>query len=268
MLKLQLICIYVLLSCLADAQIIRRQPSVFYARPPVDERTEVTAATLNPATLAGMATLQISVFGERRYMIADLNVCRAIVGMPIHGGGIAASLDYFGNGVYREFSFSSAYARKIGKAALGIAFRYQSGGAAGYKTVADFDGDIGLMLTLTPKFETGIQLSDASTVLLNKSGNDYFPSVSSIWRYSLSKKLALNISLSKWKGSDLRFTTSLYYSLTERCVVRTGIGLQPSEIFGAVSFRVDDFIVGIAAGYQSPLGLSPAMIFQYHRPGE
>jgi len=268
MLKLQLLCACVLLSFLATAQVIGRQPSVFYARPPGDGKEMITSTGVNPATLAGIGTLQLSVYGERKFMIAELNVCRGIVGLPFGGGGLAASFDYFGNGAYGEVGFSAAYARKIGKAALGLNFHYQASGARGYKTIADVDGDLGMLIRVTPKFEAGLQLSNASTVLLKRGGDDNFPSISSIWRYSVSNKLALNASLTKCKGSDLAFNTCLYYGLTGRCAIRIGIALQPSEIFSAVAFRFDDLTIGIAVAYQSPLGLSPATFLQYHRPKE
>ena len=99
-----------------EAQILRQPISITYTGLGAYSKNfvDVYSATSNQAALAQLKSGAFGVYGERRFMLEDLNGFSGIVAMPVTYGTFGLQADYFGSSKsFNESQIGLMYARKV-----------------------------------------------------------------------------------------------------------------------------------------------------------
>ncbi|MEO8961818.1 MAG: hypothetical protein ABI325_08055 [Ginsengibacter sp.] len=118
---------------------------------------DLFSVTSNQAALAQVKDPSLGVYGERRFMLAPVNMYTGLLALPTKQGNFAFQTDYFGYKNYNESQLGLAYARHVGsKLDLGIKFNYYSFRIPGYEGASAVNFEIGAIAHLTDKLNAGI----------------------------------------------------------------------------------------------------------------
>ena len=77
---------------------------------------DVFSGTSNQAALAQLKTGGFGVYGERRFLLEELNQYSAVLALPTKSGTFALQGDYFGASAFNENQLGLAYATNCFKA--------------------------------------------------------------------------------------------------------------------------------------------------------
>ena len=151
-LKAIVITYLLLIAFHASAQVIRQPLSIHYTGLGAYSKNfvDIFSSTANQASLAQVKSAGFGVYGERRYLLEELNQFSAIVAIPSSGGTFAFQGDYYGFTTYNENQLGLAYGRKISNYIdLGIKFNYHTVRIAGYGSASALNFEVGTILHLT-----------------------------------------------------------------------------------------------------------------------
>jgi len=97
------------------------------------DHVDVFSFTVNQAALAQLKNSSAGVYGERRFLLSELNNYAVVIGLPTAAGNLGVKADYYGFSDYNETQLGIAYGRKLGeKVDIGAQFNYQGIRIAGY----------------------------------------------------------------------------------------------------------------------------------------
>jgi hypothetical protein len=170
----------VLLTYAANAQMVRQPLSVRYAGLGAYSKNfvDIFSSTSNTASLAQIKTGGFGVYGERRFLLQDLNQYSAIVALPTSGGTFAVQGDYFGFSDFNENQLGLAYARQVAKTVdLGVKFNYHTVRVAGYGSASTINFEVGSIFHLTDRLHTGIHIYNPLSSKLGKETNEKLASI-------------------------------------------------------------------------------------------
>src|SRR5688500_11690551 len=145
--------------------------------------TDVFSFTANQASLAQLKNTGIAVYGERKFLLSELNSYTAVFGLPTQSGNFGLKAGYYGFSDYNETQLGLAYGRKLGdKIDLGAQFNYNGIRIAGYGNDAALSFELGTILHLTDKLHAGIHLNNP---VGGKFGKDQQEKLSSVYTVGL-----------------------------------------------------------------------------------
>ncbi|MGZ8542105.1 MAG: hypothetical protein ACXWV6_15750 [Chitinophagaceae bacterium] len=153
----------ILLNLSANTQNLRRPVAVSYTGLGAYSinHADIFSFTANQASLAQLKNAGIGVYGERRFLLGELNNYTAAFGMPTRSGNFGLKAGYSGFSDYNETQLGLAYGRKLGnKIDIGAQFNYNGIRIAGYGSATAVSFEIGTILHLTEKLHAGIHVNN------------------------------------------------------------------------------------------------------------
>ena len=124
--------------------------------------TDVFSFTANQAALAQLTNPSAAIFGERRFLLSELNSYTAAVGITTSSGNFGLKAGYYGFADYNETQIGVAYGRKMGsKVDIGAQFNYNGISiSSGYGSSSTVSFELGTILHLTDKIHVGLHVNN------------------------------------------------------------------------------------------------------------
>jgi hypothetical protein len=100
----------------SDCQTLRRPVTAGYTSMGAYSfnHVDVFCFTSNQASLAQLKNVSVAVYGERRFLLSELNNYTAVIGLPTGSGNFGLKANYSGSSDYNETQFGLALWKKIG----------------------------------------------------------------------------------------------------------------------------------------------------------
>ena len=226
--------------------------------------SDVFSFTNNNASLAGLKNISAGVFGERRFLLNELNNFMAVAGMPTHSGNFGLKATYSGFTDYNETQLGLAYARKLGKKVdIGAQFNYNGIRIAGYGNAAAVSFELGSILHITEKLHTGIQVNNPVGGKFGKE-QEKLPSVYSFGvGYEASEKFLLTAEIEKEENQPINVNAGFQYRFIPQLQVRAGVSSAASIVWAGAGIRLNAVRIDITSSYHPQLGVTPGLLLLF-----
>jgi hypothetical protein len=256
--------VFLLIASVLQAQVIRQPLSIRYAGLGAYSKNfvDVFSATTNQASLAQLKSGGFGVYGERRYLLEELNQFSAIVAYPTSGGTFALQGDYFGFSSYNENQLGLAYGRKITEQVdIGVKFNYHTVQIAGYGNASAVNFEAGTIIHLTDNLHAGLHVYNPLSSKLGKNSNEKLASVYQIGTgYEASDKVFLSAEITKQEDLPLSVSAGMQYNVSENVFLRGGISTLSNNSYFGVGLQLGFARVDLNTAYHPQLGFTPGIL--------
>lgn len=227
---------------------------------------DIFSATSNTASLAQVKSGGFGVYGERRFLLEELNQYTAIAAIKSGFGTFAVQGDYFGFSDYNENQLGIAYARKVASSVdVGVKFNYHTVKVAGYGNASAINFEAGSIFHLTDKLHTGIHVYNPLSSKLGKTSEE---KLASMYRMGLGYEVSNNVFVSteivKQEDMPLSVNAGLHYNVQDNIFIRAGISTNNNNSFAGVGVRFGVIRVDLNAAYHPQLGFTPGLLLLYN----
>jgi hypothetical protein len=226
-------------------------------------RADVFSFTANQASLAQIKNFSAGVYGERRYLLSELNNYTTAVAVPTSSGNFGLKANYYGFSDYNETQAGLAYARKLGsKVDLGAQFNYNGIRISGYGSDAAVSFELGTVLHITEKLHAGIHLNNP---VGGKFGKGQQEKLASVYTYGMgyeaSEKLFVSAEIVKEEDQPVNVNAGLQYQFIPQLLARLGMSTVSSTGWLGLGLSLKSFRVDLAAAWHPQLGITPGILF-------
>ena len=227
---------------------------------------DVFSFTSNQASLAQMKNISAGVYGERRYLLSELNYYTAAVALPTSSGNFGLQTGYFGFSDYNETQIGLAYGRKLGsKLDLGVQFDYNSLQIAGYGNSSAISFQIGAIMHLTEKLNAGFH---AYNPVGGKFGKDNEEKLASVYTagmgYEASEKFFVSAEIQKEENKPVSVNAGMQYKFIPQLMVRGGICSGTSLVYVGIGLQLKTFRLDITTSHHPQLGITPGLLLLFN----
>ena len=226
--------------------------------------TDVFSFTNNQASLAGLENFSAGLFGERRFMLSELNNYMAAAALPTSSGNFGLNASYAGFTDYNETQLGLAYARSLGKKVdIGAQFNYNGIRIAGYGDASTVSFELGTILHITDKLHTGVQVNNP---VGGKFGKDQekLPSVYSFGLgYEASEKFLLSAEVEKEENQPINVNAGFQYRFIPQLQVRAGVSSAASIVWAGIGVHLNTVRIDITSSYHPQLGITPGLMLVF-----
>ena len=251
----------------AMAQPLRLPPSSLYPRLTGYSSLQADALsfTANSSALASVKKFSVAAYGERRFLLQDLNYYSLALVLPAAGSSFGIRANMFGGTLYRETSFALAYARSLGERfKSGVQFHLYHINMAGYGRAPAITAEAGFLYRLTDQWTIGFNAYNPAGVWLGKNRTERLPAVYSLGLgFDPSGKLYLGFELCKEENQPVDFRAGLQYAFHERFLARAGLSSSSSAFCMGVGTRLGLLRVDATASLHPQAGLTPGILIHY-----
>ncbi|MDB5191931.1 MAG: hypothetical protein JWQ96_1494 [Segetibacter sp.] len=255
---------FLLWNILAYAQQVRQPVALNYVGIGTYSKNfnDVFSASVNQASLAQLKSGGFGVYGERRFLLDELNQYSAIIALPTTTGTFAIQGDYFGSTHYNESQVGIAYGRKITERIdVGVKFNYLTTTVAGYGDASAINFEVGTILHLTDNLHAGIHVYNPLSSKLGKTGTEKIPSIYRIGLgYEVSDRVFLCTEIVKQEDQPVGVNAGFHYSLHEKFFLRGGIATATNNSYAGVGLNLNVFRIDLTASYHPQLGFTPGLL--------
>jgi len=226
---------------------------------------DVFSFTSNQASLAQLKTAVVGIYGERRYLLKELNNYRASVAVPTFAGNFGLQAGYFGSVNYNETQLGLAYARKLGtKMDLGVQFNYNSIKVAGYGKSSAISFEAGTIFHISDKLHTGFHVNNPVGGKFGKNTEEKLPSVYTIGcGYDASGQFYFSSEIIKEEGQEINVNVSLQYKFIQQLLARIGLSSATSSVWFGLGLMLHSFRLDVTASYHPELGITPGLLLLF-----
>src|SRR5574337_570431 len=112
----------------------------------------------NQAALATIKNISVGMYGERKFMLADLTSYQLAFALPSSSGNFGLQASYSGSASYNQSTLGLAYARNVGKIDVGAQFNYQQFKITGYRNASAVNFEVKAILHVSDQFQTGVHV--------------------------------------------------------------------------------------------------------------
>jgi hypothetical protein len=228
--------------------------------------SSVFSFTTNQGALARLEKTAMAVYGERKYLLRELNYYTAVIGLPAGPGNFGWKAAYAGFSDYNESQLGLAYARSLGKKLdAGLQFNYNHIRiASGYGSAAAFTVELGVLLHISEKLHTGIHIDNPAGGKFGKNGEERFGSVYSFGMgYEASEKFFVSAEISKEEDRPVNVNAGMQYRFIPLLLVKGGIATATSSGWLGAGFTKGNLHVEIITQYHPQLGITPGLMLQF-----
>ena len=215
----------------------------------------------NPASLAFVQNFSAGVYGEQRFMLAELGVYHLAAALPMGSGAVGVCARYSGFSGYQETSLGFAYARRLGeKGALGIQFNRIHFRVPGIISDAAISADLGALIRVAPKLTIGLHLHNPAGGLFVKT-DERLPSTFKLGiGFDASQKFHISAELLKESGMPVSFLSGFQYQFQQRFFIRAGINSAIASGFAGFGLSWAGMRADLTASLHPQLGISPGFM--------
>lgn len=227
---------------------------------------DVFSFTSNQASLAQLKNISAGVFSERRFMLEEMGLYQAAVGLLTSSGNFGLSAGYFGFSDYNETQLGLAYARSLGnKIDLGVQFNYNAIRITSYGNASAINFEIGTILHLTDKLHAGVHAYNPVGGKLGKNEEEKLASVFTVGMgYEASEKFFVSAEVEKEENQPVNVNAGMQYQILKQLMARTGIATSTSNIYFGTGFFFNSLRLDAAISYHPQLGISPGLLILYN----
>lgn len=251
----------------ATAQVLRLPPSSLYARLTGYSLLQADAFSFaaNSAALASVNKASVAAYGERRFLLQDLNFYSLAFVLPAAGGSFGARADIFGGSLYRETSCALAYARSLGERfKSGVQFHLYHINIAGYGRAHALTAEAGFLYRLTDQWNLGFNACNPAGVWLGKNRTERLPAVYSLGLgFEPSERLYLGFEFCKEENQRVDFRAGVQYAFHERFLARAGLASSSSIFCIGLGTRLGLLRADATASLHPQAGLTPGFLIHY-----
>ncbi len=224
---------------------------------------DINAIFSNQAGLADLKSVELTVFGEQRFFLSELNVLRAGVALPVSAGVFGLSLEYFGFDQYNEQKIGLSYARRLSKLiSISGQIDYLNTRIPEYGNDGSLTFELGIQSNLVENLTLAAHIYSPVQVRINE---DY--SIPSVYRlglaYKPSSKVIVTAELEKDLDYEATFRGGLEYAAAEGFFLRLGAGSNPTIISFGLGYKKNTLTIDVASAYHLDLGFMPALSAGY-----
>jgi hypothetical protein len=253
-----------------QAQVLRRPVTAAYTGMGAYSALHVDAFsfTANQASLARLKNITAGVYGERRFMLIELNYYSGAFVLPTSSGNFGMKANYAGFTDYNETLLGLAYARNLGKKVdIGAQFNYNGIRIAGYGDASAISFEAGAILHLSEKLHTGIQVTNPVGGKFGKLREEKLPSIYSFGAgYDASDKFFISAAIEKEEDQPVNVIAGFQYKFIPQLMVRAGVSTATSSLWAGAGITLKSFRLDITAGYHPQLGVTPGLLLLFNIP--
>lgn len=230
--------------------------------------SDVLSSTANQAALANSRSFSVGVFGERKFLLEELNCFSAVAALPTNSGVFALQLHQLGHSSFAQSQAGLAYARSLSKQIdVGVQFNYYGVRINGYGNASALNFEAGAVFHFTGQLHLGFHISNPAETYFGKMKEEKLPSVYSMgFGYDVSEHFFIGTEIEKTEDKNLDVNASLQYRFTDRVQARGGISSGTSILFFGLGIKVADFRIDVTASLHPQLGITPGLLFMYNKP--
>lgn len=227
---------------------------------------DVFSFTANQAALAQLKNISAGIYGERRFLLAELNNYTAAIGIPTTSGNFGLKAVYSGFTDYNETQLGLAYGRSLGqKIDIGVQFNYHGIKVGEYGSGSAISFEIGTLLHLSDKLNAGIQIRNPAGGKFGKEGQEKLPFVYAAGvGYDASDKFFISVEIEKEEGQPVNINAGFQYKFIPLLSAKAGISSATSTAWLGVGVNMKSFSVNITTSYHPQLGISPGLLFLFN----
>ena len=255
----------VLFNIFLPAQTLRRPVTASYAGLGAYSvnHADVFSFTANQASLAQLKKSAAAVYGERRFLLSELNNYTAAIGLTTNSGNFGLKTNYSGFANYNETQIGLAYGRKLGnKLDIGAQFNYNSIRISnGYGNASAISFELGTVLHISDKLNAGIHINNP---IGGKFGKDQQEKLSSVYGfgigYEASEKFFISFEIEKEEDQPVNVNAGFQYKFIPQLLVRAGMASATSSAWLGVGLTIKSFRLDVTTSYHPQLGISPGLM--------
>lgn len=256
---------------LSQSQVLRRPLAAAYTGMGAYSmnHVDVFSFTANQASLAQLKNSAAGVYGERRFLLSELNNYTATIGLTTNSGNFGVKANYSGFSDYNETQLGLAYGRKMGnKVDIGAQINYQSIRINSYGNASAVSFELGTILHLTDKLHAGLH---ATNPVGGKFGKDQQEKLSSVYSfgigYEASDKFLVSAEIQKEEDQAVNVNAGLQYKFIPQLLVRAGMSSATSAAWLGLGLTIKSFRLDVTTSYHPQLGITPGvlMLFNFNR---
>jgi hypothetical protein len=222
----------------------------------------------NAASLANLNRGGIGAYGERRFMLDQLNMYSIAAALPTQSGNFGLSGSYFGFSQSNQTQLNLSYGRKVTETVdIGASFHYHALSQAGiYGSSSAITGSLGMLLHLSDKIIAGVNAYNPFRASWSKlDGEERLPSRYTFGMgYDASENFYMSVEIEKEEGLPVNVNLGMHYQFIPQFFVRGGIATQTSSYFAGLGFDLEQFRLDVATSFHPQLGLSPGVLLMYN----
>ena len=227
---------------------------------------DVFSFVSNQASLAQMKNISAGVYGERRYLLSELNYYTAAVALPTSSGNFGLQTGYFGFSDYNETQIGLAYGRKLGdKLDLGVQFDFNSLQIAGYGNSSAINFQIGAIMHLTEKLNVGFHTYNP---VGGKFGKDNQEKLASVYTagmgYEASENFFISAEIQKEENKPVSVNAGLQYKFIQQLLLRGGVCSATSLVYVGIGLQLKSFRLDITTSHHPQLGITPGLLLVFN----
>jgi len=249
------------------SQTVRRPVSAIYTGLGAYSRShaDVFSFTSNQASLAQLKNTSAAVFSERRFMLEEMSLYQAAVGLLTSSGNFGLKAGYYGFSDYNETQLGLAYARSLGKKMdLGVQFNYNAIRTNSYGNESTINVKIGTILHLTDKLHAGVHEYNPLGGKLGKNEEEKLASVYTVGMgYEASEKFFVSVEVEKEENQPVNVNAGMQYKFLKQLMARTGIATSTSNVYFGAGLFINSFRLDAVISYHPQLGISPGLLILY-----
>lgn len=233
--------------------------------------TDVFSFTANQASLAQLKNSAAAVYGERRFLLSELNNYTAAIGITTNSGNFGIKTNYSGFTDYNETQLGLAYGRKLGsKLDIGAQFNYNSIRISnGYGNASAISFEIGTILHISDKLNAGIHINNP---IGGKFGKDQQEKLSSVYGfgigYEASEKFFISAEIEKEEDQPVNVNAGFQYKFIPQLLVRAGMATATSSAWLGLGLTIKSFRLDVTTSYHPQLGISPGLMLLFNFKGK
>ncbi len=227
---------------------------------------DVFSSTANPAILAQLKNSSAGFFGERKFLLQELNSYSVAAGVPTTSGSFGLQIAYTGFSDYNETGAGLVYGRKLGtKVDVGARFNYHAVRISSYGSASAISFEIGTLLHVTEKLQTGVHINNPVGGKFGKASQEKLPSVYTLgFGYDASEKFYASIEIEKEEDQPVNVNAGLQYKFIPQLLARAGISSATSVAWAGLGLLLKSFRVDVMMSYHPQLGISPGLLVLFN----
>lgn len=227
------------------------------------------ALFVNPGGLSQIIGTEISLFYQKPFGLADVNIGSASVSFPFWTTRLNLGFFSLGNPFYEEQAFILAYSKSLqGRIYYGASLKYQSVKIHNYGAGGTIGLDIGLIVALNPQLSLGLAAKNINRPGVGKSKEKLPQTLNTGLTLNPHPYLILNLELFK----DVRFPQEIRFGVEfkafDNLALRTGTASNPSRFSAGFGLQVNRFTIDYAFFTHNDLGATHQMSFSIHLGGK
>ena len=271
--KFILLSVFVLVNTFLQAQTLRRPVAASYTGLGAYSlnHVDVFSFTANQASLAQLKNNSAGVYGERRFLLSELNNYTAAIGLTTKSGNFGIKANYSGFTDYNETQLGLAYGRKLGsKLDIGAQFNYNAVRIAeDYGSATAISFELGTIFHLTDKLNAGLHINNP---IGGKFGKDQLEKLSSVYGfgvgYDASEKFFISAEIEKEEDQPVNVNAGFQYKFIPQLLVRAGMASATSSAWLGLGLTLKSFRLDVTTSYHPQLGITPGVMMLFNFKGK